>query len=556
MRQRKTKDSTCTKPVPARALETHIAIVGKTGSGKSNLAKILAEDLLARGERVCVFDPTGTWWGLRLARDGRTASTHPIVIFGGGHGDLPASPDTGAAIAEAIAATTTPAIIDTRELTVAGRSALFTTFAETLLRANRGALTLIVDEAHLFMPQGGTRGGGVAPAMLHAGNNLVSLGRGAGLRIVLITQRPAKLHKDSLTQVETLVAMRLVAPQDRRAIEDWIGEWASGEDGRAIKRSLPSLETGEAWVWSPGLDHLERVRCPLAATYDSGQVSAHGGPALAPIDVQTIAAKLAAAHEHGDRRDNTGNSARRGAQARRITELETTLDTEREAHGRTRERAEAARKTLEAVRAALAGTETTPEDTPPAPTPREPHAPTTVRSHTASPGTKKISAPMRKILDALAWLEATGIAARPERAQVAFVAGYKPRGGSFNNTLGALRSAGLVAYPGPGTVALTGTGRNEGDAGDTPATDEALHAAVMARLSEPQRRVLNPLLDAWPRDIDIDALAAAAGYEPRGGSFNNTRGRLRTLGLIEYPAPGRAVARHILFIDNAQGRGP
>jgi hypothetical protein len=52
-------------------------------------------------------------------------------------------------------------------------------------------------------------------AMLHAANNLVSLGRGIGLRIVLISQRPAKLHKDSLTQVETLVAMRLIAPQDR-----------------------------------------------------------------------------------------------------------------------------------------------------------------------------------------------------------------------------------------------------------------------------------------------------------------------------------------------------
>ena len=69
-------------PVPAEALDKHIAILGKTGSGKSNLAKTIAEDLLAQGARVCVIDPTGTWWGLRLMADGDTPSGHPIVIFG------------------------------------------------------------------------------------------------------------------------------------------------------------------------------------------------------------------------------------------------------------------------------------------------------------------------------------------------------------------------------------------------------------------------------------------------------------------------------------------
>ncbi len=213
-----------THPVPAGARDKHIAILGKTGSGKSNLAKTIAEDLLARGARVCVIDPTGTWWGLRLMADGATPSGHPIVIFGGQHADLPVAAAHGEAIARAIGTSSTPAIIDTRQLTVSDRTRFFTGFAETLIQANRGELTLIVDEAHLFMPQSGARVGGGAPAMLHAGNNLVSLGRGVGLRIILISQRPAKLHKDSLTQVETLVAMRLIAPQDRNAIDDWIGE--------------------------------------------------------------------------------------------------------------------------------------------------------------------------------------------------------------------------------------------------------------------------------------------------------------------------------------------
>ena len=51
---------------------------------------------------------------------------------------------------------------------------------------------------------------------------------------MLISQRPAKLHKDSLTQVETLVAMRLIAPQDRDAVSDWIADQADKDQGKEI----------------------------------------------------------------------------------------------------------------------------------------------------------------------------------------------------------------------------------------------------------------------------------------------------------------------------------
>ena len=66
---------------PATALDKHIAILGKTGSGKSNLAKTIAEHLLARGARFCVIDASGTWWGPRLMADGAAPSGHRIVIL-------------------------------------------------------------------------------------------------------------------------------------------------------------------------------------------------------------------------------------------------------------------------------------------------------------------------------------------------------------------------------------------------------------------------------------------------------------------------------------------
>ena len=559
-------------PVPAGALEKHIAILGKTGSGKSNLAKTIAEDLLARDERVCVIDPTGTWWGLRLMADGNTPSGHPIVIFGGQHADLPIGAAHGAAIARAIGTSSTPAIIDTRELTVSDRTRFFTGFAETLVRANRGELTLILDEAHLFMPQSGARVGGGAPAMLPAGNNLVSLGRGVGLRIVLISQRPAKLHKDSLTQVETLVAMRLIAPQDRNAIDDWIGEWADAQDGRDLARSLPSLRTGDAWIWSPEMDHLERAHCPLAATYDSGHARTRESLDLPAIDVAEIAARLEAAGAEVLADDPK-------ALRRRIAELERELRKKapaavdeaelyrrvgaalvpvHEDYARRLSKADRAiaglagevralAGKLEEARASLADLPAPPKPKSVAPEP--PRKRPVARPSSIQAPSQGLTGPQQRILDALAWLEGLGIAERASRVQAAFLAGYKPGGGAFNNTLGSLRSAGLIEYPSAGEIVLTEEGRACAREADMPLTTEALQRAVLNRLSGPQRRVLQPVIAAWPDEMSVEELADAAGYEAGGGAFNNTRGSLRSLGLIDYPAPGMVVARPVLFVD-------
>jgi hypothetical protein len=112
--------------------------------------------------------------------------------------------------------------------------------------------------------------------------------RARGLRIMLISQRPAKLHKDSLTQVETLIALRLIAPQDRAAVEDWIGEWADPKQGREVIASLPSLPRGTGWVWAPELGVLAKMAFPLIATFDSSSTPEHGEAAKSPVDLSAV----------------------------------------------------------------------------------------------------------------------------------------------------------------------------------------------------------------------------------------------------------------------------
>ena len=559
--------------LPENALRSHIAVLGKTGSGKSNLAKTLVEDSLSRHERVCVIDPTGTWYGLRLMADGATPSPHSVVIFGGQHGDLDIGQNHGAALARTIGTTATSAIVDTRAMTVSARTRFFTDFAETLIRENRGELTVVIDEAHLFMPQGGAKVGGGAPAMLHAGNNLVSLGRGVGLRIVLISQRPAKLHKDSLTQVETLVAMRLIAPQDRNAIREWIGEWA-GEDARGIINSLPSLATGEAWIWAPEMDFLERVTCPLAATLDTGSVRRDRAEIELPqVDVDEIASQLE------DVASEIFNDDPKRMRAH-IFELEAKLSgkIDRESADRAYKdgydtgRAHAAAKAQDvvdemrrAIHAAVGyllpiATLREDGDVPVVHIRRPPEPPTIEIQATCEPGPAHSPAHNpraktepggllhpagRKLLTVFAQHAPVCLT----WAQACTLAGLKARGGHFNAGRKSLVDAGFIAEAGGAWRATDAGMAAAGTIPEKPQTADAMLDMWCEKLPQPAGNMLREIAGetrarggtSWTK------VASSLGLKPYGGHWNAGRKLLRDNGLVD--ESGDVVCAALAFME-------
>lgn len=284
--------------LPDDALNQHAAILGKTGSGKTYAAKTIVEHLLRLGRRVCVLDPTGAWYGMKSSVDG-TKPGFPIVVFGGDHADVPINEHAGHAVGELVATQDVPSVIDLSGTTLGERHRFVERFAESLFRSNKRPLHLIIDEADEFAPQSGAPG---TERMLGAIDRIVRRGRIKGFRVIMISQRPAVLNKNVLTQANTLIAMRLPATQDRKAIELWIkGQADEGQAGEVLK-SLASLQRGEGWMWSPEHGVLARVKFPAITTFDSSRTPEDGhaieGPrTLASVDLAAVNAAMSEAVE-------------------------------------------------------------------------------------------------------------------------------------------------------------------------------------------------------------------------------------------------------------------
>lgn len=126
------------------------------------------------------------------------------------------------------------------------------------------------------------------------------------------------------------------------------------------------------------------------------------------------------------------------------------------------------------------------------------------------------------------------------KKQVALSTGYAGNGGGFNNALGSLRSKGLITKGEPIMATVLGYEALDGQWEELP-TGPALLEQWKAKGSQIGGKAGAAILDAlaavWPASMSKEDLAAATGYVPTGGGFNNVLGRLRTLELIERGEP-------------------
>ena len=199
------------------ATETTL-VVGKRGSGKSNTAGRIAEQVHGATVPTVVLDPVDNWFGIKSNREG-TGPGLAFYVFGGKHSDLPLEPSAGRLMADVIMERQISAVLSVKHFSNAERVRFVCDFAERLYQKNTRPLHVVLEEAHEFAPQSADQGD---KPMLGKVCRLWKLGRSAGIGGTAITQRPASLSKNITTQSEVLIVHRLLAPQDVDAIRAWI----------------------------------------------------------------------------------------------------------------------------------------------------------------------------------------------------------------------------------------------------------------------------------------------------------------------------------------------
>lgn len=549
--------------LPTDAVTQTIAILARRGAGKTYTASVLAEEFVRAKLPFVALDPTGAWWGLRAAADGKSAGL-PVVILGGLHGDVPLGPDSGKLVADLVVDQPGWYVLDLRLFRSKSEQDRFATdFAEHLYRRKLrtpSPLHVIVDEADCFAPQRPQRG---QERMLGAFEDLVRRGRISGIGLTLISQRAAVINKNVLSQIECLIALQTTSPHDRAAIQAWAEGHGTPDQVRALMGSLAGLGRGEAWFWSPEwLNVFQRAQIRVRHTYNSSATPKAGARVaeprrLASVDIEALKAKMAESIVKASAEDPRALRAR-------IDDLERAL-------ARTVRRAETAEKHIAAapvpVPAAGADRRLIAEavrllEKSAAPFDRACALLREAAGHTATAAHRRIGTPPAGAKTVRATPSATGlrsgavrilreIAARHPagytRSQVATLTGFSPRGGTYQTYLGDLRRTGAIEERAD-TVYATAAGIASLGQDIQPAPTK--HSEVMAMWARALRagayRMLDRVVAAKNAGIGRTALADAVGMEARGGTYNTYLGDLRRNGLI-VERDGVIFASDILF---------
>lgn len=589
-------------PIPDAALDDRLSFIGTSGSGKTYNSGTAVERLLARKARVVIIDPLGVWWGLRLLADGKTPSPHNVVIFGGPHGDLPLTDLVGALLGETAATMAESCIIDLSQLgSKAAERRFMLAFLDAIYRKASGEpFHLVVDEADLFAPQKPQSGD---EALLGLMENIVRRGRVKGFIPWLISQRPAVLNKNVLSQTDGLLAFKLTATHDRDALDDWIEGQADKVQGREIKAALPTMQLGTGVVWLPSRGILETAKFPAKITFDSSATPKRGEKVkrtanLKPLDVGSLKEKLASVEAETKANDPKALKAEVADLRRQLAKADKgaiqaaktdpaaieKARTDGFTKGRDAGYSEGvlvgyhrSSSILDDAKEKLARSIKSIEMTPEKPGKTLPKGagnaqfipdfftmvgpgakqssshsqPAKAAPRAAAVPADGLSGPAQRILDALAELEAIGANA-PPRIMVANLAGYgHPQSTGFVKALSTLRTDALVDYGrGDGTVFLTDAGRAAAAPSGVPLSDADLHQRIKTHLSGPGCKIFDAVVAAYPNAMSRDDLARAADYgHVQSTGFVKALSKLRTFGFIDYRPGAQVVALPILFIE-------
>jgi len=229
-------------------------ITGKSGSGKSNTASVVIENLLAKSFPVLIVDTDGEYYGLKEQFELLHAGADEEC-------DIVVSPEHAERIAGLALEENVPIILDVSGyLDDEEAQRLLTEVAKSLFAKEKKLkkpFLMLVEECHEYLPEGG--------GMTEAGRMLIKIGkrgRKHGLGIVGISQRPADVKKDFITQCDWLVWHRLTWDNDTKVVGRILGT--------AYADAIEGLDDGEAFLSTDWSGSLRRVQFHEKRTFDAG----------------------------------------------------------------------------------------------------------------------------------------------------------------------------------------------------------------------------------------------------------------------------------------------
>ena len=293
-------------------------ITGKSGSGKSNTASVIVENLLAKSFPVLIVDTDGEYYGLKEEFELLHAGADEEC-------DIVVSPEHAEKIAGLALEENVPIILDVSGyLDDEEAQRLLTEVARRLFAKEKRLkkpFLMLVEECHEYLPEGG--------GMTEAGRMLIKIGkrgRKHGLGIVGISQRPADVKKDFITQCDWLVWHRLTWDNDTKVVGRILGS--------SYADAIEGLGDGEAFLSTDWSGSLRRVQFHEKETFDAGATPGledFERPELKSIDGDLVS-ELEAISEEQARRESELADLRQELDEKdaRIRELERELDEARD----------------------------------------------------------------------------------------------------------------------------------------------------------------------------------------------------------------------------------
>jgi hypothetical protein len=535
--------------IPAEALKNHIALLGKTGAGKSSTGRLLIEKMVAEDFRVCILDTIKSdWWGIVSNASGKQAGL-PFKILGGPRGHVPLHSSAGKVIGNLVGSGKLPlSVIDMADFEAGGIQRFFVDFAPALMRSMRGVLYLVIEEAHELAPKE-RAGFGAENMALHWAKKIATAGRSKGIRLIVATQRIQALHNAVLGSCETIIAHRLSAPADQEPVVKWLKANTDKETEAKVSGSLSSLPTGTGWVCSGEAKAFELTKFPKFKTYDNMATPIGDSEEItvktAPVDqdeLRSIIGDAVAEAEANDPaklkaqiRELQKSAAAPASDNRAIVRAQ--ADGIKEGYNLAMGEIERLyfpgemRVLADKIAKLVTGLKFKPERSQlpkvAAPVPALRQRPLHKPVAPASPA-GDLPRAQQRVVDALGfWLSVGAPAA--SRAQVAAVSGYSVKSSGFDKTLSQLSTAGVVSRPTSGALTLVDQSKAIlMDAGEA-------RARLLSVLGPAQRRVLGAFNAAAATREEI---AERSNYSNTSSGFDKTLSQLSSIGVVTRPAPG------------------